>query len=46
LDKSSTLPTATLLAEINRIFTEMHADGTLSELSLKWFELDLTQAPN
>ncbi len=46
LDKSSTLPTDSLLAEINRIFTEMHENGKLSELSLKWFELDLTQAPN
>ncbi|MEW6086054.1 MAG: transporter substrate-binding domain-containing protein [Chloroflexota bacterium] len=46
LDKSSSLPTDTLLAEVNRIFTQMHEDGTLSELSLKWFELDLTQAPN
>lgn len=46
LDKGSTLPTATLLAEVNRIFTELHSAGTLSDLSLKWFELDLTQAPN
>jgi polar amino acid transport system substrate-binding protein len=45
-DKSSSLPTATLLAEVDRIFTEMHQNGTLSELSIKWFELDLTQAPN
>lgn len=45
-DKSSSLPTATLLAEVNRIFTAMHEDGTLSDLSIKWFELDLTQAPN
>ncbi len=46
LDKSSSLPTDTLLAEVNRVFTQMHEDGSLSELSLKWFELDLTQAPN
>jgi polar amino acid transport system substrate-binding protein len=46
LDKSSSLPTATLLAEINRIFTEMHENGTLAELSNKWFEVDLTQAPS
>ena len=46
LDKTSSLPTDTLLAEINRIFTEMHENGTLSELSNKWFEVDLTQAPN
>ncbi|HXF86277.1 MAG TPA: transporter substrate-binding domain-containing protein [Anaerolineales bacterium] len=46
LDKSSSLPTATLLAEVNRVITQMHEDGTLSELSLKWFNVDLTQAPN
>jgi polar amino acid transport system substrate-binding protein len=46
LDKSSSLPTDTLLSEVNRIFTEMHDSGALSELSLKWFELDITQAPN
>lgn len=46
LDKSSTLPTDTLLAEVNKIFTAMHADGTLSNLSNQWFELDLTKAPN
>jgi polar amino acid transport system substrate-binding protein len=31
-----------LLAEINRIIAEMHEDGTLTELSDKWFGLDLT----
>lgn len=46
LDKSSSLPVDTLLAEVNRIFTELHSSGALSDLSLKWFELDLTQAPN
>lgn len=45
-DKGSTLSTASLLAEVNKIFAAMHADGTLSALSLKWFDLDLTQAPN
>jgi polar amino acid transport system substrate-binding protein len=46
LDKSSSLPTASLLEEVNRIFTQMHRDGTLSALSIKWFGEDLTQAPN
>ncbi len=46
VDKSSSLPAATLLAEVNRIFTQMHNDGTLSALSIKWFGEDLTQAPN
>lgn len=45
-DKSASLSTASLLAEINKIFAAMHADGTLSELSIKWFGSDLTQAPN
>ena len=36
---------AELLAEIDRIVGEMHSDGTLSELSKKWFDgLDLTKA--
>jgi polar amino acid transport system substrate-binding protein len=46
VDKSSSLPTASLLAEVNRIFNQMHSDGTLSALSIKWFGEDLTQAPN
>ena len=45
-DKSATLNADSLIAEINKIFAAMHADGTLSALSLKWFEIDLTQAPN
>jgi polar amino acid transport system substrate-binding protein len=45
-DKSSTLPTDTLRAEVDRIITEMHSNGKLSELSNQWFGMDLTQAPN
>ena len=45
-DKSSSLPTDTLLAEVDKIFTEMHSNGKLSELSTQWFGMDLTQAPN
>jgi ABC-type amino acid transport substrate-binding protein len=45
-DKSSSLPTDTLRAEVDRIFTEMHSNGKLSELSNQWFGMDLTQAPN
>jgi polar amino acid transport system substrate-binding protein len=44
-DKSSSLPTATLKAEVDKLFTAMHEDGRLSELSNKWFGVDLTQAP-
>ena len=45
-DKSSTLPTDTLRAEIDKIFNAMHSDGRLSDLSNKWLGEDLTQAPN
>ena len=44
-DKSSSLPTATLKAEVDKLFAAMHEDGRLSELSTKWFGADLTQAP-
>lgn len=42
-DKSSTLPTDTLRAEVDRIITAMHKDGALSQLSTQWFGEDLTQ---
>jgi ABC-type amino acid transport substrate-binding protein len=45
-DRSSTLPTDTLRAEVDKLFNAMHSDGRLSELSNQWFETDLTQAPN
>jgi len=45
-DKSSILSSASLLAEVNKIFAAMHADGRLSALSNQWFGVDLTQAPN
>jgi polar amino acid transport system substrate-binding protein len=43
-DKSSTLPTDTLRAEVDKIFTAMHEDGRLSELSNQWFGMDITKA--
>jgi polar amino acid transport system substrate-binding protein len=45
-DKSSSLPTDTLRAEVDKLFTAMHSDGRLSELSNQWFSIDLTQDPN
>ncbi|MBI3169383.1 MAG: transporter substrate-binding domain-containing protein [Chloroflexi bacterium] len=45
-DKSSTLDTATLRAKVDELFTAMHSDGRLSDLSNKWFEIDLTTSPN
>jgi polar amino acid transport system substrate-binding protein len=43
-DKSSTLSTDTLRAEVDKVFTAMHADGRLSELSNQWFGVDYTKA--
>ena len=42
IDKSSTLDGASLTAEVSRIIEEMHTDGTLTEMSNKWFGQDLT----
>ncbi len=44
-DKASTLPSDSLRAEVDKLFTAMHSDGRLSQLSTKWFKADLTQAP-
>lgn len=44
-DKSSTLPTATLREEVNKIFNAMHSDGRLSALSIQWLGEDLTKVP-
>jgi ABC-type amino acid transport substrate-binding protein len=45
-DKSSSLSTDTLRAEVDGLFSAMHSDGRLADLSNQWFEVDLTQAPN
>ena len=45
-DKKSKLPTDTLRAEVDKLFNAMHSDGRLKDLSSKWFDVDLTQAPN
>jgi len=45
VDKSASLPTASLLAEVSKIIEGMHSDGTLSALSLKWFGEDITKVP-
>jgi polar amino acid transport system substrate-binding protein len=37
IDKSSTLDSASLVDRVSEIVAEMHEDGTLSELSKKWF---------
>ncbi|MCA9920288.1 MAG: transporter substrate-binding domain-containing protein [Anaerolineales bacterium] len=44
-DKSSELNNTSLVNRVSEIVAEMHDDGTLSELSMKWFSEDLTQDP-
>ncbi len=44
-DRASSLPTDTLRAEVDKLFNAMHSDGRLSEISIKWFDVDLTQSP-
>jgi len=43
-DKSSQLDPSSLLEQVSAIVDEMHADGTLSDLSMKWFKTDYTIA--
>jgi polar amino acid transport system substrate-binding protein len=45
IDKSSELDPASLVERISEIIGEMHEDGTLSELSEKWYGTDLTKGP-
>ena len=44
-DKSSELSNDTLVERVSEIVAEMHGDGTLTELSMKWFSEDLTMDP-
>jgi len=40
-------PDATdFMTKVNEIISEMHEDDTLTQLSNKWFKIDLTQAPS
>jgi len=45
IDKSSSYDTATFISEVSDIIAGLHADGTLSKLSMQWFEVDLTKDP-
>jgi polar amino acid transport system substrate-binding protein len=45
IDKSSQLDPTSLVERISEIIEEMHADGTMVELSEKWYGTDLTVAP-
>ena len=44
-DKSSSYDIDSFVAEISSIVDGLHADGTLSALSIKYFEIDMTQDP-
>ncbi len=44
-DKNSSFEIDTFVAEISSIVDGLHADGTLSALSIQWFEIDMTQDP-
>lgn len=45
IDRSSQLDPQGLVDRISEIVEEMHDDGTLAELSQKWYGIDLTQGP-
>jgi len=45
-DKSSALPTDSLRAAVDDTITGMQNDGTLTTLSIKWFNEDITLSPN
>jgi polar amino acid transport system substrate-binding protein len=42
LDKASPIDNQSLVEAVSGIIDEMHADGTLTELSMKWYKVDLT----
>ncbi len=45
IDKSHTKDITSLLTTLDGFVKAMHSDGTLTTLSNKWFQADLTQAP-
>jgi polar amino acid transport system substrate-binding protein len=45
IDRNSELDPTSLVDKISEIVDEMHEDGTLVELSKKWYGTDLTVAP-
>ncbi len=44
-DKSATKDNSSLVERVGEIVAEMHDDGTLRDLSLQWFEADITEDP-
>lgn len=45
IDKASSYDTASFVQAVSDAVTTMHEDGTLSALSMQWFDVDLTQDP-
>jgi polar amino acid transport system substrate-binding protein len=45
IDKAAPADPAAFTDEVSKIVEDMHADGTLSQLSNQWFGVDYTQAP-
>jgi polar amino acid transport system substrate-binding protein len=45
IDKSAPADPTAFTDAVSQLVEDMHADGTLSELSNKWFGVDYTQAP-
>jgi polar amino acid transport system substrate-binding protein len=41
-DKNDPVDNASLVEEVSKIVEDMHSDGTLSDLSMKWYDTDLT----
>jgi polar amino acid transport system substrate-binding protein len=42
-DKKSPVDNASLVEEVSQIVEDMHADGTLTALSEKWYGEDITK---
>ncbi len=43
--KDAPLDPTSLVERVSEIIDEMHADGTLTDLSEKWYGVDLTTKP-
>jgi polar amino acid transport system substrate-binding protein len=43
MDKESPADLKPFVEEVSKIIKEMHKDGTLTELSKKWYGIDLTE---
>lgn len=43
MDRSATLNSDSLVAAVSKAIEDMHKDGTLTKLSMKWYGMDLTK---